>query len=191
MRDGIYKNPALSMPWRALLKSCMLDAERGEIAREKCERAAGLELREIRPQFMAAFREKAETAGSLLPGFKAFDADVTTSDLGGQNLPLENRMLAHARRLESAGLKGAELVAASCADALQETMSAHERLIEQTILASGSDSDSKATIDAARRAVDSAKIMPIVDSFLAGRSLNLPPARRPIDLDEDLSRLNP
>ena len=84
MRDGIYKNLPLSKPCRAFLKSCTLDAERGEIAREKCERAAGLELREIRPQFMAALREKAEEAGSLLPGIKAFDAEITTGDLGGR-----------------------------------------------------------------------------------------------------------
>jgi hypothetical protein len=165
--------------------------ERGEITRQKCERAAGLELREIRPQFMAAFREKAEDAGSLLPGFKAFGADVTNSELGGQNSPLENRMLGHARRHESAGLKGAELIEASCADALQETMDAQERLIEQTILASGSDSDTKATLVAVRDAFRSVSITPIADSFVAGRSLDLPPARRPIDLDEDLSRLNP
>src|ERR1022692_1439104 len=137
--------------------------KRGEITREKGERAAGLELREIRPQFMAAFREKAETAGSLLPGFKAFDADVTTSDLGGQNSPLENRMLAHARRLESAGLKGAELIEASCAAALQETLGANQRLIEQTVLAAGSDSDAKATLGAVRDAFSSVSIVPFVD----------------------------
>jgi hypothetical protein len=191
MRDGIYKNLPLPKPWRALLKSCTLDAERGEIAREKCERAAGGELRQIPPQFMAAFRERAEVAESLLPGFKAFGAEVTASYLGGQNSPLTNQILAHARRLESAGLKGAELERASYAGALQETMNAQHRLIEQTILTSGSDSDTKATIGAARNAIRSAKIMPIVDSFLAGRSLNLPPARRPIDLDEDLSRFTP
>ena len=191
MRDGIYKNLPLSRPWRAFLKSCMLDAERGEIAREKCERAAGGELRQIRPQFVAAFREKAEVAESLLPGFKAFGVEVTSRYLGGQNSPLENQILAHARRLESAGLKGAELERAAYADALQEIMNAWLRLIEQTILTSGSDSDSKATIGAARNAIKSAKITPIVDAFLAGRSLDLPPARRPIDLDEDLSRFNP
>jgi hypothetical protein len=76
----------------------MLEAERGEVAREKCERAAGLELREIRPQFMAAFREKAEDAGSLLPGFNAFGPEVASGDLGGQNSPIENRMLSHAGR---------------------------------------------------------------------------------------------
>jgi hypothetical protein len=70
-------------------------------------------------------------------------------------------------------------------------MSAQERLIEQTALTSGSDSDTKATLRAVRDAFGSARIMPIVDSFLAGRSLNLPPARRPIDLDEDLARLAP
>ena len=87
MRDGIYKNLPLSKPWRALLRSCTLDAARGEVAREKCERAAGLELREIRPQFMAAFREKAEDAGSFLPGFNAFGPEVATGGLGGQKLP--------------------------------------------------------------------------------------------------------
>jgi hypothetical protein len=140
---------------------------------------------------VAAFREKAEVAESLLPGFKAFGVEVTSRYLGGQNSPLENQILAHARRLESAGLKGAELERAAYADALQEIMNAWLRLIEQTILTSGSDSDSKATIGAARNAIKSAKITPIVDAFLAGRSLDLPPARRPIDLDEDLSRFNP
>jgi hypothetical protein len=191
MRDGIYKNLPLARPYQAFLKSCTLDAERGEIAREKCERAVGAELREIRTQFKVAFRERAEVAGSLLEGFKTFGDEVTNRDLGGQNSPLENLILAHARRLETAGLKGAELESASYADALQEMMRAHLRQIEQTVLTSGSDSDSKATIEAARNAVNSAKIVPIVDSFLVGRSLNLPPARRRIDLDEDLSRSNP
>jgi len=191
MRDGIYKNLPLSKPWRALLRSCTLDAERGEVAREKCERAAGLELREIRPQFMAAFREKAEDAGSFLPGFNAFGPEVAAGGLGGQNSPIENRMLAQARRREGEGLRGAELVAASCADALQETIDAHERLIEQTMLASGSDSDTKAALGAVRDALRCVSITPIVDSFVAGRPLDLPPARRPIDLDEDLARIAP
>jgi hypothetical protein len=43
-----------------LLKSCTLDAERGDVAREKLERAIGLELREITVQFMEAFRDRAE-----------------------------------------------------------------------------------------------------------------------------------
>jgi hypothetical protein len=191
MRDGIYKNLPLPKPWRAFLKSCTLDAERGEIAREKCERAAGGELRQIPPKFMAAFREEAEVAESLLPGIKAFGAEVTASDLGGQNSPLTNLILAHARRLEGAGIKGAELERASYTGALQETMNAQQRLIEQTILASGSDSDAKATLGATRNAIRSAKIGPIVDSFLSDRTLKLPPGRRAINLDEDLSRCNP
>jgi hypothetical protein len=120
---------------------------------------------------------------------RRFDAEVTATGLGGQNSPLENRMLAHAQRLESAGVKGCELVAEACAAALQETMSANKRLIEQTILASGSDSDSRATVMAVRNAVDSVAIRAIVESFLSG-SLHRPPAHRPINLDEDLSRLN-
>jgi|ERR1700691_2524872 len=191
MRDGIYKNLPLSAPWRAFLKSCTLDAERGEVAREKCERATGLELREIRSQFQSAFRDRAERTESLLPGFSEFGVEVTSRDLGGQNTPLENLILVRARRLESEGLKGVVLEREAYAGALKEMRHAQLRQIEQTVLTSGSDSESRATIDAARNAVNSAEIMPIVDSFLAGRSLNLPPAQRPIDLDEDLARLSP
>jgi hypothetical protein len=69
-------------------------------------------------------------------------------------------------------------------------MNAHRRSIEQTILAAGSDAESRATIVAARNAFESARIMYIVDDFLVG-ALHLPPAQRPVDLDEDISRINP
>jgi hypothetical protein len=188
MRDGIYKNLPLSKPCRAFWKSCTLDAERGDIAREKFERAASAELRAIQPQFRSAFRERTELSESLLPLVKVFDGDVTSRDLGGQNLPLENEIVAQARHLEELGLKGAELERQAYARGLRETMNAQQRLVEQTILSTGSDSDSKATIGAARNANGSAKIMPIIDAFVAGRSVDLPPARRPVDLNEDLSR---
>jgi hypothetical protein len=188
MRDGIYKNPLLPAPWRSFLRSCTLDAERGEVAREKCERAIGGELRDIGPQFSAAFHERTLVGDSLLPGFKAFGVEVTVSDLGGLISPVENRVLKHARRLESAGLKGAELERGSYDGALQETADAQVRLIEQTVVTSGSDSDAKATLSAVRDAIRSARIAPMVERFIAGRPLDLAPARRPIDLDEDLSR---
>jgi hypothetical protein len=190
MRDGIYKNLPLPKPWKAFLKSCTLDAERGEIAREKCERAVFLELRDVPPKFREAFREKIKATESLLPGFKVFGSEVTSSETGGENSPLTNRVLAHARRLESRGLKGQELEGTAYAVALEDGLAAAQRLIEQTILTSGSDSESKATLTAVREAIKSVKTAPIVDAFLAGGSLNLPPARRPIDLDEDLSRVN-
>jgi hypothetical protein len=188
MRDGIYKNLPLSKPCRAFWKSCTLDAERGDIAREKFERAACAELRAIQPQFRSAFRERTELSESLLPMVRVFNGDVTGQDLGGQNLPLENEIVAQARHLEELGLKGVELERQAYARGLQETMNAQHRLVEQAILNTGSDSDSKATIGAARNARGSAKIMPIVDAFVAGCSVDLPPARRPIDLNEDLSR---
>ena len=190
MRDGIYKNLPLSKPWRAFLKSCTLDAERGEIAREKCKRAICMDLRQIHPQFRAAFRKRAELTESLLPSFEVFVVEVTSSDLGGQNSPLTNQILVQARALERAGRKGKELERAAYAGALEQTMNAHQRAIEQAILTSGSDSDSKATIGAARDAIESAKIVLIVDAFRAD-SLELPPARRQVGLDEDLSRVNP
>jgi hypothetical protein len=188
MRDGIYKNLPLSKPCRAFWKSCTLDAERGEIAREKFERAASAELRAIQPQFRSAFRERIELTESLLPMVRVFDGNVTSRDLRGQNLPLENEIVAAARHLEESGLKGPELERQAYARGLREIMNAQHRLVEQTILNTGSDADSKATIGAARNAKGSAKIMPIIDGFVEGRSVDLPPARRPVDLNEDLSR---
>lgn len=190
MRDGIYKNLPLPKPWRAFLKSCTLDAERGEIAREKCERAVLWELRDVPPRFREGFREQIEATESLLPGFKVFGTEITSSETGGENSPLTNRVLAHARRLESAGLKGQELERTAYTRALEDSLASSQRLIEQTILTSGSDSESKATLTAVREAIKSFEPTPIVGAFLAGGSLNLPPARRPIDLDEDLSRVN-
>ncbi len=185
MPDGIYKNLPLPKPWRSFLRSCTLDAERGEVAREKYERAVGAELRDVSPLFMAAVGEKA--AESLLPGFKVFGAEVTVVDLGGKNSPIENRILANLKRLENEGLRGDELLRQSYIGALQERIGAQQRLIEQTVVASGLDSDAKATLSATRDALGSAKISPMVERFIAGHALDLPPARRSIDLDEDLS----
>jgi hypothetical protein len=59
------------------------------------------------------------------------------------------------------------------------------------MLAPGSDSDTKAAMVAVRDAFRCVSFTPIVDSFVAGRPLDLPPAQRPIGPDEDLSRVNP
>jgi hypothetical protein len=97
MRDGLYKNLPLPRRWQAVLRSCTLDAERGTIAREKVERAIGQDLqREIQPPFMRAFREEADRAESLLPGFRVF-GEVTSRDLGGQNT-LASGGMAHLHR---------------------------------------------------------------------------------------------
>lgn len=188
MRDGLYKNLPLPRPWQAALRSCTLDAERGTIAREKVERAIGQDLqREVQAPFMRAFREEADRAESLLPGFSAF-GEVTSRDLGGQNTPLQNEIIAQARHLEGAGLKGAGLATAAVLSAVTERKQRCGRQMEQTALTSGSDSDAKATISAVRNAISGAKIAPLVEAFIAGCPLDLPPARHPIDLDEEISR---
>jgi len=170
----------------------MLDVERGTIAQEKVQRAIGRELqREIQPQFMKAFREKTKLTETLLPGFLAFGVDVIGRDLAGQNSPLEKEIIAQAKRLEAAGLKGAELEREAVVSAVKEYMERRKRQIEQTILTSASDQDAKATMRAVQDAFNTAKIEPIVDALLAGSSADLPPARRPIDLDEDLSGIIP
>jgi hypothetical protein len=166
-----------------------LGAERGAIARERVARAIGQELqRQVSRQFVRAIRENTEP---LLPEFKAFGVEVTSRDLSGQNSTLENLIVTEARRLESAGLKGAELERAAYTAALKEYGTAHLQLFEQHVLASESDSDSKAIISALRNAFNSANIDLILGQFLADQ-LHLPPARRRIDLDgEDLSRVIP
>ena len=192
MRDGIYKNLPLSQSWRAALKSCCLDAERGDIAREKVERAFGLDLKsETRPQFMKTFRDKTEQTESLLPGFSVFSSELTSRDVGGHNSPLENGIIAHARRYENEGVRGGELERKAFMSASKDHMECRRRLIEQTILTERSDSDAKATVIAAQNACNTTDIKGMVDKVLARSPLDLPPARRPIEIDEDLSRINP
>jgi hypothetical protein len=101
---------------------------------------------------------------------------------------MENEIIAQARCHEDAGLKGSMLEREAILSAVKECLERRERQMEQTILTSGSDADAKATMTAAHNAFKTAKIVPIVDAFLDGFPLDLPPARRPIDLDEDLSR---
>jgi hypothetical protein len=190
MRDGIYKNPSLSKPCQALLKSCTQDAERGEIARQKCDLMIGQYMQdEIAPHFITAIRGLAEDARSLLPGFRAITDQVTSRDLGGNNSPLENEILARARRCEREGLKGADLLREACVAAAREYLSRQGRVISQTIFIREGDPRANATIDAVWDAINSARIEPLVEAILSGRPLELAPARRPIDPDEDISRV--
>jgi hypothetical protein len=192
MRDGLYRNLPLSIRWRAALKSMILDAERGTIAREKVERATAQDLqREIQPRFKKAFREKTQCTDSWLCGFNVFDVGLTSRDLGGDNSPLENELLVQASHLEAEGLKGEELERQAYISATREHMLRRRRQIEQTILTEGCVEEARAAVSAAQAAFQEAVIEPIIEAFRADQPLELPAAQRPIDLDEDLSRSTP
>lgn len=194
MRDGIYKNPPISQSWRSVLRACTLDAERGSIALEKFKRAVMQDFqREIHPQFIRKFREKIELSESLLPGIQVFGAGVLSKDLGGQNSSLENSTIAHARQLEANGVKGAQLEKEAYSNAVKEYLEFQKRLMEQTIVNSNklSDPEARATHMALQSTFKTPVVESLIDGVLAGSKLDLPPARRPIDLDEDLSRSHP
>jgi hypothetical protein len=143
---------------------------------------------------MKAFREKTKLTETLLPGFPVFGVDVTGRDLAAQNSPLRNDIIVQARRLEASGLKGVELEREAVVSAVEEYMERQKRQIEQTILTSqtsAADQEANATMRAVQDVFKTAKIAPIVEALLAGDLPELPPARRPIDLDEDLSGVNP
>ena len=71
--------------------------------------------------------------------------------------------------------------------AMNDNKDRRQRQLEQTILAEKVDQHSRATLIAVKNALKTAKIEPIIDAWLAGDPPELPPTRRPIDLDEDLS----
>ena len=101
---------------------------------------------------------------------------------------MENEILAHARRCEREGLKGADLLRVAIVAAVREYLRCQGRVISQTIFVRGGDPRANAIIDAVRDAINSARIEPLVEAILSGRPLELAPARRPIDPDEDISR---
>lgn len=188
MRDGIYKPLPLSRDWQGALRSCTLSAERGEIARQRMERAVALELkRGVRPQFISMLRRTAAQSETMLTGITVFGSQSRARAFSGCNSPIENEILARASELEAAGVRGADLVRRATLRATEDYLIAITRLMEQTIFASGVDAEGKATIIAAKQASQDADIARIVDTFVKGDRFELPPVRRPIDPDEDLS----
>ena len=156
MRDGIFKRMPQSRQWRGMWQSCNRAAEREGIARAKAERALLGDLKkEMRAKFTANFLDRCLQTETVLPlpGVRFFGETMFSRELGGENSPLEQSTLRHARRLEEGGMKGAELATESVACAHQEWADRQMRQMTQFCIDEAGYTD-RPTIDAARLHAD-------------------------------------
>jgi hypothetical protein len=185
MRDGIYKTLNLGRGWKSLLKSCERAKERGETAETKAHAAITRDFNlEVSGMFVHELLARVRQ-DHLLPGFRALDADLTCRDLGGNNSPLENDVLATAKRLEAKGVQGRALLDRAFGESLERHKRSRILQIEQHCL-SEAGLAAKPIIDAARHALSRADTAALIDTRLQGKTPKVPRATRPIHLDESL-----
>lgn len=185
MRDGIFKDLPLPRAWRSLMRAAGRPAERGETARRFAEKALARDLNQEVPSVSRVLDQLAGNGQKTLPGFEAPAA--LGHARGELRSPLEQAIVAAGRRLESEGVHGSALKQQSLSEGINEWAERRLRHIEQHGLAKAG-SQAWPALSAAREAVTSA-ISPVTQSVLSGTSSASSAVRRPVDLDEDLTKL--
>lgn len=190
VRDGIYKNLPLGRSWKSLLKSCERQKERGSTSRAKASRAVIADISvELSTGFISALAAQVKQHESFLPGFAGLDRDLGCRDLGGNNSPLENDVLASVKRRQALGTKGEDLISQALDESLENLKERRIRQMEQHCL-SVAGVKSKPIISAARTAVSSVESRVVIEQLLRGQRPKARRAPRDIDPDEDLTRIN-
>jgi len=190
MRDGIYKSLKLGSRWKSLLRSCEREKERGETSVCKAQRAIIADLCiEISPAFIPKMLGRARQGETLLNGFTSFEVGLTSRDLGGSNSPFENDVLASAKRLEANGTRGRNIVDLALRESLLRLKERRILQIEQHCIAEGGI-EASPIIRAARQALVVADVSAAVNDLLDGRKPKSPRTKRPIDIEEDLTKVH-
>ena len=190
MRDGSYKSLPLGRGWKSLLRSCEREKERGETACVKAQRAIIAELCiEVSPAFIHEILARGRQNESLLAGFKAFEPDLTCRDLGGNNSPFENDVLASAKRAEAKGTRGIAIVDSALKESLDRLKDRRVLQIEQHCLYEGGV-EARPMIQAVRESVKQTDTSAIVTDITQGKRLKLPRVKKTIELEEDLTKVN-
>jgi len=189
MRDGIYKSLKLGQGWKSLLKSCERERERGDMALGKARNAVAKDLYiEVSAVFVHEMLVRVRQA-DFLPGFRSIDPDLTCRDLGGNNSPLENDVLASAKRLEARGIRGRAIVDQALGESLERHKQCRVLQIEQHCL-SEAGLKSRPIIEAARQALLRADTSDVIDNLLQGKRFKISRPKSPIDPDESLESVN-
>jgi hypothetical protein len=179
MRDGIWKGLPLAREWRAVLRSCAREAERGEAAASKLAYALARALAGVSSSFLRRIQMVAQE-GPSLPGL----ADAAA--LGGTTV-LEGWVAARFVRLEAAGWRGEALVRQALAEAAEQLREACGRHIRQHC-----HQEAGVEAGAIVAALAGAEAAVNLDSLAAARLAGERPPRvaprQPVNLDEDLTR---
>lgn len=187
MRDGVYKNLPLPRPWKSLLRCCDREAERGETARRMAERAVESDaFRELTPGFLRCLAEAIEANSTALPGFSILSDYGASRDLGGQNSPLENDVLARAKRLAIDGsLQGSDLMNNAIEGGLTEWVNTQRRAMELHCLVSASETAARPALNAVYNSLATVDIQVIAKNVIAGERRPITRLRKRIHVDRD------
>jgi hypothetical protein len=187
MRDGIYKDLPLGRSWRRLVRACARPAEQGGTTRRLAEQALhGDAAREISSSFLRSLNSLCTPGTGTLPGIATPLSLSSTRDLGGCGSPLEQAVLSSAQRLERGGAQGEELAKQAIASGLRSWQDRQMRQIEQHGLAKAGQ-QAQPLLRAARQALREADTDAVAQNIASG-SRDLPKARPPLNLDEDLTK---
>jgi hypothetical protein len=177
MRDGIWKGLRLPREWKAVLRSCTREAERGEVVQSKLAHALAKSLAGLSPAFLRRLRLRALEEGPGLPGLS--DA----SSLGAESV-LEGLVAARLIQLEAAGHNGDALMQQAVVEATQQWQ---ERMIRHIRQHCHHEAGAGAGVVVA--ALTAASAVVDVCSIAAARIAGERPPRssplRPISLDGD------
>lgn len=185
MRDGIFKDLPLPRAWRSLMRAAVRPAERGEVARRFAEKALARDINQELPSVTRLLSQIVGNRQGTLPGFEAPAAPGHAP--GGHPSPLEQSIVAAGRRLESEGMRGSALKQQAVLEGVLDRVERRMRHIEQHGLTKGG-AEVWPVLRAARAALMS--VAPeVTQRLLSGASSTGSAARRPVDLDEDLTKL--
>jgi hypothetical protein len=179
MRDGIWKGLALPREWRSVLRSCAREAERGDVAAGKLAHALAKALAGVSSSFIRRLQMRADE-GPALPGMANADT------LGGTTV-LEGRIAARFVQLEAAGLSADAFVSQAIAEATHEWREACGRQIRQHCHREAGV-EAGAVVSALAAAEAAVDVNRLAAARIAGEKVSRAAPRRPIDLDEDLTR---
>jgi len=187
MRDGVYKNLAMPRVYRSLLRSCIREAERGDTARRLAERALERDVRrELSSGFVRELRLM-DAEGSL-PGLGKLAACTNSKELGCQNSPLENLVVAQAQRLQREGDNTLGLGRRAIEEALVRWRDRQARQIEQHCVVETGADVARTITQAARTALTTADVKSIASRLIEAKPPVTSTRRSSVDLDEDLTR---
>ena len=181
MRDGTWKGLPLPRGWKMALKACVREAERGEVAAARVTHA--LE-RDLRNELSAAFIRRLSAAeGDLLAGLPGPDA----AERLVPGTVLERLVADRFARPGHPGTGGRGSARHALEEACGQWLVRHERHVRQHCLSKEGVAALPAlrAFAAAAAAVDVASV---ARDRLAGVRPPRAASRRPIDMNEDLTR---
>lgn len=184
MRDGIYKDLPMPRGWKSLLRACLREAERGDIAARAAYKAMHADVkRDVSPEFLKRLRQMAESNQPTLPGFGSAGLEFAA---GVAATPHERCIAQHAQRLHANGAGGRDLMQRALSEGLVDMRTQQLRQVEQHVYLDGGRG-AREVMTAVRTACNG------VAEQLAAECCGTAPKRAPIatrtriDPDEDLA----